>query len=63
MFAAFGLLSAVSLLPQFEAMMMFGAPVYAGLTLWVSGVTEMRSVNAMTWRWPGRTTAAVRVWL
>ena len=60
LFAAFGLLSAVSLLPRFEAMMMFGAPVYAGLILWVSGVTEMRSVNAMTWGWPGRATATVR---
>ena len=45
-FTAFGLLSAVSLLPRFEAMM-FGVPVYAGMILWVSGVTEMRSVNAM----------------
>lgn len=52
LFAAFGLLSAVSLLPRFEAMMMFGAPVYAGLILWVSGVTEMRSLNAGTWEWP-----------
>jgi hypothetical protein len=49
-FAAFGLLSAVSLLPRLEAMMLFGTPVYAGLILWVSGIVEMRSVNALTFR-------------
>ncbi|MDI1266490.1 MAG: glycosyltransferase family 87 protein [bacterium] len=57
LFAAFGLLSAVSLLPRFEAMMKFGGPVYAGLLLWIGGVAEMRSINAMTGRLPGGATA------